>query len=108
MNAEYILLRKLITVDLWNSNIEQNLKLLNSRKHSLLASFGTEYLTDTDSGNILQPYTCLHTQTHPQSCCAAHTNTPTELLCSMNIIYFGVSEFLGFHLRKVCFSSTNT
>jgi hypothetical protein len=96
MNAEYFLLRQLITVHLWNSNTEKNPKLLASRKHSWLALFGTEYLMDTDPGNILK-----HT-------CAPTLNPPTEWLWSMNINYFGVSKFLGFHLRKVPFSRTST
>jgi hypothetical protein len=37
-----------------------------------------------------------------------HKNTPTEWLCSMNINYYGVSEFQSFQLRKIPFSSTNT
>jgi hypothetical protein len=68
MNAEYFLLRQYVRVDLCNSNVEPNLQLVTSRKHCWLALCGTEYLTDTDTGNILQPPTRTHshTQTHPQ------------------------------------------
>jgi hypothetical protein len=61
MNAEYFLLRQFIMLDKQNSNVEKNPKLLSSRKHSRLAFFGTEYLTDTDPGNILQPPMRPHT-----------------------------------------------
>jgi hypothetical protein len=33
---------------------------------------------------------------------------PTAWLCPMNIKYTAVSEFLGFHLSEVLFSSTKT
>jgi hypothetical protein len=69
MNAEYICLRQQLTVDLGNSNFEQIPKLLTSKKHSWCVWFGTDYLTDTDSGNISQPRMRSPTQKHPQSGC---------------------------------------
>jgi hypothetical protein len=86
VNAEYLPLGKYITVHLWNSNVEPNPKLMTSRQHYWRALFGTEYLTDTDMGNILQPPTYPHTDTYK----------PTEWLCPMNIKCSSVSEFLDF------------
>jgi hypothetical protein len=65
MNAEYFLLRQLITVDLQNKKMDKNLKLMTSRMHSSLALFGTEYLMDTDPRKILNHTgTTTHKHTH--------------------------------------------
>jgi hypothetical protein len=98
MNAEYFFLGQYIMVHLRNSNIVPNPKLVTFRKHCWLVLFGTEYITDTDTGNILQQPMRPHTD----------SITPTEWLCPMNIKYSDVSKFLGFHLSKVSFSSTKT
>jgi hypothetical protein len=54
MNAEYFFLRQYITIHLWNSNVEPNPKRVTFKKHCWFALFGTEYIRDTDMGNILQ------------------------------------------------------
>jgi hypothetical protein len=43
---------------------------------------------------------------HPHT--YTHTNTTTEWLCTMNINYSAVSEFLVYHLTKAPFTSTQT
>jgi hypothetical protein len=88
----------LITVDLENSNADKTTKSLSSKWYSWLALLGSEHLTDTDPGNIFN-HTCAPTHSHMDH---------THWLWSININYFGVSEFLDFHLRKVPFSQTHT
>jgi hypothetical protein len=44
----------------WSSELQRWTK---PRKHCWLVLFGTEYVTDTDTGNILQPYK-RHTHKH--------------------------------------------
>jgi hypothetical protein len=61
----------------------------------LTALITTEYLTDTDTRKIIHPH--MHTHTHTQ-----------RVLCSINSKYFGASDLLGFHLRKVLYSKSNT
>jgi hypothetical protein len=88
MNAEYFLLREFITYDLGITNIEQNRKLLTSGSIPDLCD-----LEQSTEQKWSQKYFTT-THAHP------HTNAPTETMCSMNINYFCLSEFLGFHLRK--------
>jgi hypothetical protein len=46
------------------ATLKPNQKLVSSRKDCWLELFGTQYLTDTDAGNIWQPLMCPPTHKH--------------------------------------------
>jgi hypothetical protein len=97
MNAEYFLMRQFVTAYLRNSNIEPNLKI---------SDFQEALVTCIIWNKISKKHRYKKYFTTTQA--PTHTNTPTEWLSSMNIMYSGVSEFWGFYVSKVPFSSTNT